>query len=220
MAQTQQFDYGLARTHLKNNDLTSFQEYFLTESKNNDHSWILHNVCCPEVNTYDNVAFVYWLVNDCGIAVDSVPSRHPGPITSLFYASAGLPNCVQALLKLGADVHVVKTNTNDRTPIVESLDAWADKSEKAEKCMWHLLEHSATLPKKIPLSVPKLAWNIAKSMIRGRSCARYAAMIFLGFQRFGRSKVLLINGKDMACLIAQFIWESRINYTIWSNVTM
>jgi len=53
----------------------------------------------------------------------------------------------------------------------------------------------------------------------GKKCARHAAIIFLGFQRFGRSKVLTINGKDVIRLIAQFIWESRINYTIWSNVT-
>jgi len=194
---------------LKNNDVVEFTKLVTIDNANactDDYSGytMMHYACSLDFNSYDNVAFVEYLITlKADFNGHSIYKRTPLHYT-LF--GNGLLRCARKLLECGA--YVNSRDGDNRTPI--DLVVTQVAPEKQKPLVWLLLEHGAQVPS-------HRCSNWIARMDVGRKNARAATIIILVLQKYKMSGLFGVIGKDVTRCVAQKIWASRVNYQDWST---
>jgi len=212
--------YGVVYDYLQKNDFVGLKEFYLNEE--DVRITPLYKICvCLDRIDYHLVdvnvviEFVKYLTT-----TQSVNSTFWGR-GPLFYATEAF-NCttdefarkctvrvVNVLLDLKASVH--NGNIDGETPLLRLLEYDRKRGDEIHNdLIWLLVNHGANMPEKYDPVYPHV-----RQMINGRKLARHAALIILGIKRYGRSILLKNNNMDAVRLVAQCVWETRIQNMFW-----
>lgn len=211
----------LSGEQLTLNDTLHFKRIIDCNTANVRHhpcDWtVLHFLATSYYSQHFNTnveELVRYLVCECGVDINVASDYGNTPLHVAMFRVAQESHksqkygFVKNLLELKASVD--KQNGHGETPLVRYL---IHTYHINKAIVWLLLEYGASLPKALQQSCePSLT-----QMANGRTAARYAALLVVGIQRYRCSVALNTNNKDVARLIAQLVWQSRVQYKKWAK---
>jgi len=191
-------------TCIERNDMHGFKQLFSTHNVNDTYGagWTMLHHLMAEV-THNKVECIRLLIQ-LGANVNVRTEEGNTPLHIAVYSVARRQSSdiahIKVLLESRADVNL-KAQKKPVTPL-EAL-CCVHKTPQTEVA-WLLLEYGALLPSNAPNPIFK--------MHAARQKARRASLVFVGIRRFRISKVMNINGMDVAKLIGKFVWQQRRNW--------
>jgi len=217
------------RHRLENNNLDDLKTQFNVHNVNDADSvrWtVLHDVCVLLRNVSQNITkdsligFLRYLLRDCKanpnvrtcsgrtpfhMVLDSLDCLQLDGLQHLDtqFTRVFLQTYVKELLTAKANINSVDNLGNTPLDILSI-------STVHKQFVWDLLECGAKF------SNTRTRNAIYSQMVNGRNAARKAAVILVGIRRY-RFSVFHANNHDVARLISQMVWQSRIEYKEWAT---
>lgn len=204
----------LAVECLRCNDLVGFKHIVTTDNVNlaggGYCGWtILHYACDNMYNKFDNPEYLTYLVDTCGANINARTTLGRTSLNIVAARTKYMPRCFFKLLELHANTNL--SDVDGDTPM-NMLVMYRNYDSDIKPYAWTLLEYGANHWKDT-VDIP--SW--LDDMVTGRTFARRSAIIMFGIRN--RSPLFRANNKDVARLISQCVWKSRVNFKEWAYPT-
>jgi len=195
---------------LLNNNVSRFKELLtpqnIEQTTVSGDGWkggwkAIHYVCTNSCNHHDNDAFVRWLVEQCGVDINT---KTPTGLTPLsLAASSALVSVGRTLLDLGASVETGETGLSPFDYIVKYLNrrSFHLTDKKILDFAWDLLEYGA--------KCNNTNTYIVKYMVGARECTRQVAVVLIGIKKHHRSRILDVHDINVVKYLARLVWKSQ-----------